>query len=231
MKQVKILSITIPLIFGGCAYVNTGSLHDVKNTLNSKEDNNSKGGQGTETQANLIAGFSAIAVKRFANNTPLAIATLIAGRITGKKLAEMQKHYKGKELGLLMKIESVHAEEENLINRNKILDIEIKELNSKIKNLKNQKNLDNNKKDLLYKEINIKIEEKKKSLNALLKKNKDMKIKIRKSEAKIYQYNYKSKDKKALQKDLGIMKRASIELRQNINSKIRELDKLKRKIA
>ena len=232
MKQVKILSISITLIFGGCAYVNTGSIHDVKDMVNGKEDNSSKGGKYTAMQSAGVGTVLGLGAGYALGETRLGgLFGIITGRAIGNRLAKMQKDYKGQELELLMKIESVHADEENLINKNKILDSEIKELNSKIENLKKQKNLDSSKKDALYTEINIKIEDKKKSLNRLLKKNKQMKKKIAKSEAKIYQYNYKSKDKKLLQQDLKIMKRASIELRQNINSKIRELNKLKRKIA
>ena len=207
-------------------------MNEVQEIVSGKEDNNSKGGKHTALEASAVgltvgaAGGYALGDARMGG-----LLGMVAGRAIGEELAQMQKDYKGKELEIIMKIEHVHAQEEDLINKNKILNIEIANLDKEIINLKNQKKMDNEKKDSLYQKIETKIANKKKALNKLLQANKKMKKKIAKSEAKIYQYDYKSKDKQLLQKDLKIMKRASIELKQRINNKIRELDKLKRKMT
>ena len=213
-RKRTILLLTSITLFVGCASASK-ALSDFRNK-------SSEGGDNTALQASIvggvvIGGLSYLSSDKDGTTTLIgATGGAVGGYMIGRKLAKMQKRYKGEENELIANIIEIDDESKALEKKNLQLSRDIAIIEEKIELLDKQKSSKNREKQLLKSTLNNRKSELKKVLIQYQMVDK----KIANSKSKISQYEYSDKDKKNLLKSVDILAKASAQSIKDIKKKL-----------
>lgn len=207
-------------IFGGCANKSLSKENPPKKQNETITESSLIGKVLVGTLALLGTGNVGKALKasKFGGNA--------SGYFVGKKLSDMQKRYKEKEEELISNILQIDEESTELKEKNSQLLVELSSMQEKIEELNENKQIKESQKSVQQTAIKDKLEEKKKRLQSLLTKNRQVSKKIALSKSKANEYEYTKEDKKEILKSVAFLEKSSQNYEKDINKNIASIDNM-----